>query len=871
MIEIKHVSKLYHTRRRRRVAALRDINLTFGKTGMVFIVGKSGSGKSTLLNMLSGLDTPSEGQVLVNGRDVAELSPFETAAYRATRLGFIFQDFHLIDHLTVAENVAFSLSLQAREDPDAVAQILADVGLAGYGERRICELSGGECQRVAIARALIKSPDIILADEPTGNLDSKTSAAVLQILKTVSEKSLVVIVSHNISDAYRYGDRIVELRDGEVIVNKQRCEGYRNAFSIENGRVVLPYNKQLSEEELTRFEHAAVSGSVREIIQLNDGFADVPDPCSLPTTVQSDIGRGKSMPFRALWGLLWRFMRHQKAVCTVTVLLSALLVTLFALVQSFLLFDEAGIYTTVFQSNERPSAVLYKGVYDTYARELKTDYLVPLSPTEEEGLLAAGYEGDIYRLNNFSIPVSSNSYRMMHGEQIRSSDNLANFYLRETYGTLICDSAYLQRAFGGEGEIEVLAGDLTDTDGIVITDYVADSLIYYQKELNTYSDLIGELTIASYLRARVTAVVKTDYRERYDIFHQQLINAKKTQNDELLYSLIRSEACTAFFADVTERLGVCYTLDPDFLANAKTHKEVVRLGNCCFYAGDTCLRKHEDTYVLLSEEALPENGVVMDYTLYNRLYGTQYTTKNLEEFTPHTVTLSRLRPYADIDSRPIFEKEIEITALSKDKGLRTGQALYQFFADHELLEYALCLPDSETLGAAYESIAAQHLYTGVDGYELATNITKIVSVFEEFFALIVVFVVLVSLLVVFFFANIIVRKNRKSIGIMQALGQRTADALRVFAYQILLVLGISAALTVGTYFWLVRWGNGVLQSTFYRLFGNEMVYDFTLLRAGVGVILIDLAVLLLVAACSVGVEMLLLKRVNVIEVIRSTD
>jgi len=276
-------------------------------------------------------------------------------------------------------------------------------------------------------------------------------------------------------------------------------------------------------------------------------------------------------------------------------------------------------------------------------------------------------------------------------------------------------------------------------------------------------------------------------------------------------------------------------------------------------------------YVLLSEEALPENGVVMDYTLYNRLYGTQYTTKNLEEFTPHTVTLSRLRPYADIDSRPIFEKEIEITALSKDKGLRAGQALYQFFADHELLEYALCLPDSETLGAAYESIAAQHLYTGVEGYELATNITKIVSVFEEFFALIVVFVVLVSLLVVFFFANTIVRKNRKSIGIMQALGQRTADALRAFAYQILLVLGISAALTVGTYFWLVRWGNGVLQSTFYRLFGNEMVYDFTLLRAGAGVILIDLAVLLLVAACSVGVEMLLLKRINVIEVIRSTD
>lgn len=217
MIKFVNVFKNYHSKKED-VVALNSISLEFPKTGMVFIVGKSGSGKSTLLNVLGGLDTVSKGNIFIGNKDLTKFSSKQMDRYRNNFVGFVFQEFNLLEEFNVFDNIAMSFSLNHKVvDKRAVLSILDKVGLKGYESRRINELSGGEKQRVAIARALLSKSPLILCDEPTGSLDSVTSTQIFDLLKTVSQDNLVVIVSHDVESARKYADRIVTLHDGSII------------------------------------------------------------------------------------------------------------------------------------------------------------------------------------------------------------------------------------------------------------------------------------------------------------------------------------------------------------------------------------------------------------------------------------------------------------------------------------------------------------------------------------------------------------------------------------------------------------------------------------------------------------------------------
>ena len=204
MIKITSLNKIYRSKKRRKCHALNDINLTLPDAGLVFVLGKSGSGKSTLLNLIGGLDNITSGSIEVDGNDLAKFKEKDFCNYRNSHIGFIFQDYHLIDELTVYENIRLSLDLENRNEYYLIGEALARVDLAGYEERYPTELSGGEQQRVAIARAIVKKPRIILADEPTGNLDTNTARQIVELLKELSRDCLILIVSHNINDANNY-------------------------------------------------------------------------------------------------------------------------------------------------------------------------------------------------------------------------------------------------------------------------------------------------------------------------------------------------------------------------------------------------------------------------------------------------------------------------------------------------------------------------------------------------------------------------------------------------------------------------------------------------------------------------------------------
>ncbi len=210
------------------VKALDDISLKFPKTGMVFILGKSGSGKSTLLNVLGGLDSFDSGEFYVKGTPVHNFKQNKFDSYRNTYVGFIFQEYNILDEFTVGQNIALAMQLQNQKPTsETINKILADVDLDGLGDRKPNELSGGQKQRVAIARALIKNPQIIMADEPTGALDSKTGIQIFDVLKNLSKDRLVIIVSHDREFSEKYADRIIEIKDGQVLSDVSCASGKR--------------------------------------------------------------------------------------------------------------------------------------------------------------------------------------------------------------------------------------------------------------------------------------------------------------------------------------------------------------------------------------------------------------------------------------------------------------------------------------------------------------------------------------------------------------------------------------------------------------------------------------------------------------------
>ena len=188
LLEVRELKKIYKTKKGADVHALDGVTLKFPETGMVFLLGKSGSGKSTLLNVCGGLDSPSSGEIIVKGRSSKDFSQSDFDSYLNTFIGFIFQEYNILNEFSVEDNIALALELQGKpKDKKAINALLEDVDLVGYAKRKPNTLSGGQKQRIAIARALIKSPEIIMADEPTGALDSKTGKQVFETLKKLSE------------------------------------------------------------------------------------------------------------------------------------------------------------------------------------------------------------------------------------------------------------------------------------------------------------------------------------------------------------------------------------------------------------------------------------------------------------------------------------------------------------------------------------------------------------------------------------------------------------------------------------------------------------------------------------------------------------
>lgn len=246
MIEVRDLEKIYPTKERDFIA-LKDVNLVFEPGEFIAVLGESGSGKTTFLNMISGVDTKTRGKILFNELDVDKFNDAKWREIRNTEIGFIFQRFNLIDHLTVMENVVLPLILTGSDNNiarDIARKLLKEVDLEGVEDKLASELSGGQRQRVAIARTIIINPTIILADEPTGALDSTTAKEIMLLLQKFAAGRIIIMVTHDEDLAYKNATRVVRLHDGQIISDEVVKE--RNSVTRDNTNKILSYETKVT-------------------------------------------------------------------------------------------------------------------------------------------------------------------------------------------------------------------------------------------------------------------------------------------------------------------------------------------------------------------------------------------------------------------------------------------------------------------------------------------------------------------------------------------------------------------------------------------------------------------------------------------------
>lgn len=242
MLKLENITKIYEGKNFKQIA-LNDVTLAFRNNEFVSILGPSGSGKTTLLNIIGGLDKYTYGNLIIDGVSTRKYKERDWNNYRSKKVGFIFQSYNLINHQTVLSNVLLSLNIAGKPKKESIKlakKVLKDVGLENYIKKKPKELSGGQMQRVAIARALVTNPDIILCDEPTGALDSQTSIQIMELIKEISKEKLVIMVTHNVTLANKYSDRVIALNDGVITYDTSPYEvGNYSLKKIKNKRKTM--------------------------------------------------------------------------------------------------------------------------------------------------------------------------------------------------------------------------------------------------------------------------------------------------------------------------------------------------------------------------------------------------------------------------------------------------------------------------------------------------------------------------------------------------------------------------------------------------------------------------------------------------------
>lgn len=846
MLEVKDLKKVYKTKKGVSVEALNGVSLKFPDTGMIFLLGKSGSGKSTLLNLLGGLDKYDGGEILIKGVSSKDFRQSHFDSYRNTYVGFIFQEYNVLEEFSVGANIALAIELQGRKAEDEeINKILKQVDLAGFGDRKPNELSGGQKQRVAIARALVKNPQIIMADEPTGALDSNTGRQVLDTLKKLSEDKLVIVVSHDREFAEYYGDRIIELADGEVINDIERVSEYKSDNEANQNGVTVQYEVEDSEGiifendkmtipagyQLTEQDREQINEYIRNLGTDLHGTVAKKAKGKFAATNHSRIKNKKSefklikskLPLKNSFKIGASSLKHKKIRLAITIILSFVAFSLFALADTFGNYNHIKTCTNSIIDSEIK--------YASTAKSIKID----------TGSTGFYWDDWSYRLTQEDIDtLNKNTGLDFKGVYAPDTERQIVNYGADTELTENGETSMYATFFSGFVEIteddlkkmdyKLVAGKLPDgnKDEIAISEYVYKTFEkagYVETDnpnnkhiIKKYDDMIGRKVDVGGTLFTVTGIVDTKMdMERYKSVSESGLT--KTSAEQLMtYALTQELGCIKAYslagAAMTGKGRVAKMIDnePKFIEMNHFYIDVT---NDTSWIGGRYIAKLSEidskaiTWLDGERKTLGDKEIIVsedDFIIRDKSVGIKEIKEYLKANPSYTLSYSQ-NMYNGSESEDGWKVVGIIENKKSDKdysGLYVlPDKMYDKGWDEKQGDYMYAVasmpkdkPDIEEL--------VKYCYTEKDNmrYKMQNSVTfeldtvnDMLKLFAKVFLYIGIGVAAFAALMLSNFIATSISYKKQEIGILRAIGARSNDVFRIFFAESFIIAMINFVLS----------------------------------------------------------------------------
>ena len=874
MIEIKNVTKIYHAKKKSQHKALDNVNLTLQDNGLVFVIGKSGSGKSTLLNLIGGLDSVTEGNIVVDGNDITNYTEGQLSNYRSGHIGFIFQDYHLLEELTVAENICLSLDLVCEEDDGRVAEALKKVGLDGYQDRYPDELSGGEQQRVAIARAIVKRPKLILADEPTGNLDNVTATAIIHLLKELAQDCLILIVSHNTVDTYTYADRIIQLSAGKVVSDLCRNTNFSTEITFHQDQLVYPCDKALDDSDVRAINQKLASNQLQKVVLAKDKYVQTEQPS---TTNARKVKINNTKPtFKRVTNLCGTFLKSRLLRIAISSFLIAVIIVILSFSQTIIAFDSGSVIEEEMRKDKQESLFVRKQNNDVNVFLNHEKYYEMLDESVFKQLQNDNPNTKVYPVYNSTVAIrnSYGSYNVKYGY------SMVNATFIETFGTMVVDEQFFIDKLG---KLEFVAKlDNPDPRGVYITDFVADQILanvskYRKKQPE---DILGYYSYNnSYNMSYINGIIKTDYLSKHDELLKKLV---KSTSEEITQMREQQEYKT-FLNDLYDHLGFCYSFNANFVADNKAQplQTVAWTYNIAFSVEDKKIPAnitngrfvmHTDDPKHSKPQGLVGNEVSMNYQRFNEIFGTNFAANTISNFVPQEVTISQHNFYDyDLDSplltTKVTIKKLHITAamfIVSDEiynaMVQNSHFLQGIYFD-EISNISSIINQCYNLNLTFE----HHLVEGIQ------TMSRAVEVFVDIFELVGGVLCIGAVFLLVNTSSKMISDKYHDIGILKALGCKNSTIGVIFGLQLLLIAICTAILSILGYGAFIGVANDILVNSLQILAPGRVVLDLDFLKFIPIIAIMDAILVFVLGAISFVFPMLKIRKINPVQIIKTRE
>lgn len=842
------------------LVALNHISLTLPDKGLVFILGKSGCGKSTLLNMLGGLDDITAGEIIYDGLSISKLSEIELNNYRNNYIGIIYQNFNLFESDTVYENIYIAGKKKDKQIlGEKIDGLLKDLTLDDKKHTQVKNLSGGQKQRVAIARALVKDSKVILADEPTGNLDSKNTKMIFDILQEAAKDRLVIVVSHDIKSAETYADRIIYLSDGTILDDVTRNKDFE-----ETGNYVLevPADCDLTEEKLEELNKGLEQDKIE--LRKNQSKFYPTNTEDIKPEQTADVKKGIkniSTPLR----VSFKFLGSTYVSFIMSIFLISVIIALLAFSNTLMMFDESDAIKVLNEKYDCKAYVLTKAYsyYDDPENVTKAN-IYEIDDKDIETFKKNGYKGNAYPVYNMSIV---NGYLDDYKTPMKEQYN--NFYITGGIGVAVVDKEYLERTYG---ELEILAGslyDLENNDKIIITDYLADSLImncklalgteYISDDPNDpYQKIVNTIHHA---RFKVGAVIKTNYKEKYaeliDLFNQLFQDPQ--HEDEIRKQINNNSLVNNFDMDVNTILAYGYSINPNYkeaILDRPDDYHMVAVESYVvndkadeFYAQGAAMK----FYTKMDSGDLQKGEMCMALSTYNALFGKAVKADKVG-FEEEEIILKFHKYNEKVGADAFLSMPLKIVDVYNNAGDgnqcgRLSYEDYRLLKDAYVFPYQLLFDDPYQCYALNNSAKSLYYYSYLSVYSPVFTVCSIIEVFSSIFKFLFIALIAVAAIVLLMHHLRVIKKSRYLIGVYKSMGYQsyffTGVAILDSLYLNIGIFGFSLLFSYLTTTFI----NRLLTGSFAKFFNEPLITSMKL----IGFSFVDVAIYVgIVFAVSVG-------------------